>query len=230
MINKSIILLSGGLDSVVSLAIAKEEYNIRLALTFDYGQRARHQEIKAAKNIALHYGIEHKIIDIEWLAQITSTSLVNTENQLPSPTFNDLDCLSVSQQTAKNVWVPNRNGLFINIAATFADSFNYTHILFGANKEEAVTFSDNSAEFIEKINESLKFSTIVNPKVVAPLIEKDKEEIVKIGYEIKVPFDLIRSCYTDNEKHCGRCESCMRFKRALLKLSDENLIRSIFQN
>ena len=228
--NKSIILLSGGLDSVVSLAIAKEEYNIKLALTFDYGQRARHREIKAAKNIALHYGIEHKIIDIEWLAQITSTSLVNTENQLPSPTFNDLDCLSVSQQTAKNVWVPNRNGLFINIAATFADSFNYTHILFGANKEEAVTFSDNSAEFIEKINESLKFSTIVNPKVVAPLIEKDKEEIVKIGYEIKVPFDLIRSCYTDNEKHCGKCESCMRFKRALLKLSDEKLIRDIFQN
>lgn len=228
--NKSIILLSGGLDSVVSLAFSKEEYNIQLALTFDYGQRANNKEIKASTKIAEHYGIKHKIIDIEWLAKITTTSLVNTKIEIPNPNLNDLDNLTASEQTAKSVWVPNRNGLFINIAASFADSYNFSHIIFGANREEAATFPDNSAEFIKKINESLEFSTMAKPKVLAPLIEKNKEEIVKIGSEIKVPFDLIRSCYTDNEKHCGKCESCMRFKRALLKLSDEKLIRDIFQN
>lgn len=230
MMNKSIILLSGGLDSVVSLAFAKKEYNIQLALTFDYGQRAKKSEINAATKISEYYEIEHKIIALDWLAQITTTSLVNTKNELPHPDLNDLDCLTAAEQTAKNVWVPNRNGLFINIAASFADSYNFTHILFGANREEAVTFPDNSAEFITRINESLEFSTLVKPKVVAPLIAKNKEEIVKTGSEMKVPFDLIRSCYTDKEKHCGKCESCMRYKRALLTLSDEKLIRSIFQN
>ncbi|MEI7473656.1 MAG: 7-cyano-7-deazaguanine synthase QueC [bacterium] len=227
--NKSIVLLSGGLDSVVSLAFAKEEYNVQLAITFDYGQRAKTQEITAAAKIAEYYGIEHKVIDVEWLAQITKTSLVNTNNDLPNPETEDLDDFNASTQTAKKVWVPNRNGLFLNIAASFADSFGYTHIIFGANREEAVTFSDNSAEFIEKINKSLEFSTLVNPKVFAPLIDKDKEEIVKVGLDLKVPLAFIRSCYTDNEKHCGKCESCMRLKRALIKLSNENLIKNLFQ-
>lgn len=227
--NKSIILLSGGLDSVVSLAAAIKEYNIKLALTFDYGQRAKYQEIKASSEIAKYYGIEHKIIDLDWLAQITKTSLVNIDDNLPNPDAEDLDEYQKSEQTAQKVWVPNRNGLFINIAASFADSYGFNHIIFGANKEEAATFPDNSAEFIEKINGSLEYSTLVKPKVFSPLINKNKEEIVKLGFELKVPFSFIRSCYTDESSHCGKCESCMRLKRALLKFSDESLIRSFFK-
>ena len=79
----------------------------------------------------------------------------------------------------KNVWVPNRNGLFINIAAAYADSYEFDYIIIGANKEEAKTFSDNSKQFIKDINSSLKTSTNHDVKVLAPLINLDKNEIIK---------------------------------------------------
>jgi len=226
--NKSIILLSGGLDSVVSLALGLEEYNIKLALTFNYGQRAKNQEIKAAQEISKYYGIDHKVIELPFLQEITSTSLVNTDENLPELKTIELDRMDMIEDSAKKVWVPNRNGLFANVAASYADSFNFTHILFGANKEEATTFPDNSADFIAKMNNMLEYSTLAKPKLAAPLIDFDKKEIVKIGMEKKIPFNLIRSCYTDEGKHCGKCESCLRLKRGLAESAGEEIISQIF--
>ncbi|MDD3012714.1 MAG: 7-cyano-7-deazaguanine synthase QueC [Candidatus Gastranaerophilales bacterium] len=227
--NKSIILLSGGLDSVVSLGCTKDAYNITLALTFDYGQRAGEKEVNSSKKIAEYYGLEHKVISLPCLAEITSTSLVNKKSSLPELKVSELDNIDLTTNSAKNVWVPNRNGLFINIAASFADSYNFTHIIFGANKEEGTTFPDNTQDFIDKINDSLEFSTLSKPKVFAPLIKNDKAEIVKIGIDKKIPFNLIRSCYTNNEKHCGKCESCLRFKRALQNTVDKKTYYTIFE-
>jgi len=226
--NKSIILLSSGLDSFVSLASSIEEYNITLALTFDYGQRAKDREIESSKKIAGYYGIEHKVISLPWLAQITSTSLVNTDSNLPQLKITELDNTELTHNSAKNVWVPNRNGLFINVAASFADSYDFTHIIFGANKEEGTTFPDNTQDFIDRINHSLEYSTLSSPKVFAPLINSDKMEIVKIGLSKKIPFNLVRSCYTNNEKHCGMCESCLRLKRAVKDVVDAETYFSIF--
>ena len=227
--NKSIILLSGGLDSVVSLACAKEEYNITLALTFNYGQRSRNQEIASSADIAKHYHIKHQVINLPWLAQITQTSLVNTGENLPSLELNELDTIDLIENSAKRVWVPNRNGLFINIAASFADSYNFTHIIFGANREEATTFPDNSQEYIDRANTALEYSTLVKPKLTAPLINHDKKEIVKVGIEKQIPFELIRSCYTDKQKHCGECESCLRLKRALNEIAAIETCKLLFE-
>jgi len=215
MKNKAIILLSGGLDSLVSLACAKDEYNIVSALTFDYGQRAAAKEIQTSKIIAEYFNIEHKVIEVPWLKEITDTSLVNTGQDLPELNSDELDNPELTNNSAKNVWVPNRNGVFLNIAACFADSFNFSHIIFGANKEEGTTFPDNTQEFIDKINASFEFSTMAKPKVFAPLINYDKTEIIKLALDIKAPLTLVRSCYTGEEKHCGKCESCLRLKRAL---------------
>lgn len=226
--NKSVILLSGGLDSVVSLAYSKDTHNITLALTFDYGQRSKVKEIKASQEITEFYNIEHKVIELSWLASITNTSLVNISKDLPLLDISELNTKELTEDSAKKVWVPNRNGLFINIAGSFADRFNFTHIIFGANKEEAATFPDNSEKFIEKINESLKYSTLAQPEVFAPLININKKEIVKMAVEKNVPLHLIRSCYTDNEKHCGNCESCLRLKRALNENKNQNIINQIF--
>lgn len=229
MNNKSIILLSGGLDSFVSLALSKEEYNITLAITFDYGQRAMSKEIDASKAIAKFYNIEHKVISIPWLADITDTSLVNTNNSLPELDITELDNEELTNKSAKNVWVPNRNGLFLNIAACFADSQDFSHIIFGANKEEGTTFPDNTQDFINRINESFDYSTLKKPKVFAPLINNNKFEIVKIGLKKKIPFNLVRSCYTNNEKHCGKCESCLRLKRAFENNVDKETYYTVFE-
>lgn len=220
---KSIILLSGGLDSVVSLALAKDKLNITLALTFDYGQKSVQKEIEASKNLCEYYGLDHKIIKLDWLQEITKTSLVS-DKEIPTG-----DNLCDEDNSAKSVWVPNRNGLFLNIAGAFADSENFTHIIIGANKEEAQTFPDNTKEFIERVNEEFKFSTRVHPQVCAPLIDCDKIEIVKLGLEKNVPFEMLNSCYKGTINHCGECESCVRLKKALIANNAKTYLEKLFR-
>lgn len=219
---RSIILLSGGLDSLVSLGLAKEKYNISLALTFDYGQKSVKQEISTSKAICEYYRIEHKVMKLDWLKDITHTSLVSESNV---PTGGELDN---PEKSMKSVWVPNRNGLFLNIAGCFADSENYDYILIGANKEEGQTFPDNTQEFIDRINSVFEYSTQKKPKVTAPLINSDKNDIVKLALENSIPLELTRSCYQNTEKHCGECESCTRLKNALLNNKDDYYIKILF--
>lgn len=229
---KAILLLSGGLDSIVSLACTKAMgIEVEIALTFDYGQKSFQKEYEASKKISEFYGIEHKAISLDWLREITNSSLVKDED-VPDIEIEKLDSIQVTNESMKSVWVPNRNGLFINIAAAFADSYSYDYIIIGANKEEAATFSDNSIQFINDINKSLETSTNKNIKVLAPLIDMDKNEIVKKAVELNVPLEFINSCYNNTQKHCGRCESCNRLKRALQNISwvgKTELIEKLFE-
>lgn len=216
---RSIILLSGGLDSVVSLALCKEKYNVTFALTFDYGQKSAEQEIKACKKICEYYNLQYKVIKLDWLKEITHTALVDKKN-LPSGI----------QKNSNTVWVPNRNGLFLNIAASFADGEDFDYILIGVNKEEGETFPDNTQNFIDKINAEFEYSTKKHPKIIAPLINFNKNDIVKQAIEYSVPLDLIWSCYDGVEKHCGKCESCTRLKNALIANNDTKYLKLLFEN
>ena len=218
--SKGIILLSGGLDSLVSLGLGMQKYGISLALTFDYGQKALEQEISTSKNICDYYKIEHKVIKLDWLKNVTHTALVE-DKELPEGIDNPED-------SAKSVWVPNRNGLFLNIAGSFADGNDYDYIIIGANKEEGQTFPDNTQEFIDRVNAEFEFSTQKHPKVVAPLINYDKNDIVKQAIEHNIPLEFVRSCYSNGKKHCGKCESCTRLKNALIANGDTHYIKELF--
>ena len=221
--NKSIILLSGGLDSLVSLGLKKEELNIELALTFDYGQKSAQKEIEASRKICEYYGINHEVITLDWLKQITQTSLVSDDS---IPTGQALDN---AENSAKSVWVPNRNGLFLNIGGAYADSYGYNYILIGANKEEGQTFPDNTQDFINSVNEEFKYSTQAKPQVIAPLINCNKNDIVMLALNNKIPLELTMSCYAGNEKHCGICESCTRLKHALRANGDTYYTGILFE-
>ena len=220
--NSSIILLSGGLDSLVALGYLKKHtnYNIELAITFNYGQKAVKNELEASKNIAEYYNVKHEVIVLDWLKRITKTSLVS-ENQLPEEGFE-------TSSSAEAVWVPNRNGLFLNIAAAYCDSFGYKNIIYGANKEEGNIFPDNTEDFRTQISKTFETSTLVKPRVIAPLINYSKNDIVKIALEDSMPLELVRSCYNSGEKHCGRCESCYYLKKALIANGCEGYINRLF--
>lgn len=218
-----LVILSGGLDSTVSLAALKDEMEIKLAITFDYGQKAKINEITSSSHIAKFYGLKHKVIELPWLKEITNTALVNQNENIPEP-----DITKDTTEAMKAVWVPNRNGVFLNIAASFCDSMDIDYIIFGANKEEAGTFPDNSKEFLEEINKSLNYSTLKKAEVIAPLIELEKVDIVKLGKKFNIPFNLIMSCYNSIGKHCGRCESCKRLKNALEKAGFSEITEKVF--
>lgn len=224
MNKKAVILLSGGLDSLVSLAAAKDFCNVELALTFDYSQRALYEEIEAASLISKFYKIEHKVIKLPFLAEITNNALVDSHA--------DLEFEKLDKNSAKAVWVPNRNGLFLNIAASFADSMGYDYIIIGANKEEAGTFSDNSVEFLKRADGFFEYSTLKHPKILAPLAKLEKHEIINFALDKKVPLEYLKSCYNSKKlsgvKHCGKCESCKRLRAAILKSVNKDLINLFF--
>lgn len=212
---KSIVLLSSGLDSTVNFCKALRETEIVKALTFDYGQRAAQKEIESAQKICARYSVAHEVIRLEWLSQITKTALVDKTQALPKLQSSELDDLSKTNLSAQKVWVPNRNGVFINIAASFAESLGTEAIVVGFNAEEAATFPDNSASFVERMNHSLEFSTLSRPQVVCYTQSFNKKQIVQLGKELHAPFELMWSCYESGNEMCRQCESCKRFYRAM---------------
>lgn len=212
---KAVILLSSGLDSVVSLAMAEQQgYTIELALTVDYGQKAAERELQRAKNICKHYKIEHKTLDIRSMMQGINSGLAQ-DGKIPSIDEDQLDNLVVAKETAKQVWVPNRNGLLINIAAMYAENLDCRWVITGFNKEEAATFPDNTSEFVDAVNHALSYSTSNQVQVISLTQAFDKKQIVSKAIELQVPIALIWSCYYGDQDMCGECESCKRFKRAL---------------
>ena len=218
---KAISVLSGGLDCTVATSAYAEDYEIH-AITFNYGQKAFERELKAAKEICAKMNWAHNVIDLPWLAGI-STSSLNTSEDIPEVSFGDLDDLERSSETAESVWVPARNMVFTSIAASYAESLGAEIIIVGWDAEEAATFPDNSKEFLDAFNELISAGSPDEIRIEAPAIDLNKEEIVKLGVEVNAPMELSYSCYKGLDKHCGVCESCMRRKRAFMNMGIEDL-------
>jgi len=210
--NKAVVLLSAGLDSTVSLAYGVKTLEVVLGLTFNYGQRAAKKEIEQSKKILEFYSIPHEVVELPFLQKITKTALVSAKEDIPSDV--DLNDTAATINSMAKVWVPNRNGLFINIAASYAESLGAKYIITGFNAEEAKTFSDNSREFVLAVNSALKYSTQNQVKVISFTQNLEKEEIYRLGEKIGAPLDLIWSCYYGGNEMCGKCESCLRLIRA----------------
>ncbi len=208
----SLVLLSGGLDSLVNFKKAFDSTEVKLILTMDYGQISAVREIEAASLIAKKYSVEHRAIELDWFADL---GFGLKGDNIPDYDPTKLDQLDYAKQTAHAVWVPNRNGILINIAASYADAMNINLIIVGFNKEEAATFSDNTSEYIIKTNEALRYSTQSKTRVHSYTLFLNKAEIVEYGRKIDAPFEFLWSCYHGGNEMCGECESCRRLKRAL---------------
>lgn len=218
---KAIAVLSGGLDCTVATAVFAKDYEIH-GLTFDYGQRAIGEEIKAAKAICEKWGAKHTVMDLKWLGEISDSALTSDE-KVPQLKEEELDDLDTCVDTASKVWVPARNLVFTAIATSFAEAEGAEKIIVGWDKEEAATFPDNSKEFLNAFNNVLATGSPIDIDIEAPDIDLSKKEIVELGKKLDAPMELSYSCYMGEEKHCGLCESCMRRKRAFKEAKIEDL-------
>lgn len=214
----SIILLSGGLDSTVNFLESLKDGGVRLALTFDYGQRAAKREIASAQKLCESHKVLHQTVELPFFKNFTKTSLVDRDQKVPTDKEVDIQSLEKSLLSADRVWVPNRNGIFLNIAAGFAEGLGASFVVPGFNLEEATTFPDNSVEFQQALDASFSFSTQNKIKVKCYTLRKNKIEILKRGLELGIILQDLWPCYFDEDKWCGRCESCLRFQNALKKV------------
>lgn len=211
---KSVVLLSSGLDSTVNLYEAREKTEVVLALTFNYGQRAAAREVERASQIAALAGVPWKMLDLRWFSEFTKTSLVNRSSDVPVGSAVSIDDFKVSTDTAKAVWVPNRNGIFLNIGAAFAEGLGASVVVPGFNIEEGTTFPDNTQGFLDALTAAFKFSTSNGVRAECYTTGLNKTEIVARGRKLGAPFNLMWPCYFAGSAPCGECESCKRFARA----------------
>lgn len=214
----SVALLSGGLDSTVALAAAMAEGGEAvLAITADYGQMAAEREIEAARRVASALGVPHRVVPLPFLAEIArGNPLLDSRASLPEPSAAEIEAGGeATRASAAAVWVPNRNGLLVAVAAAYAEGFGAGRIVTGFNREEAETFPDNSRAFLEAATASLALSTRNAVRLESPTADLDKAAIVKLGRSLGAPLEHVWSCYRSRPAPCGRCESCGRFRRAL---------------
>lgn len=212
---KAVLMLSGGLDSSVAAMMAADEYELVVALTFDYGQRARRRELAASYSIAGGLGVHHRTVFLPFFQALGGGALLEPAEEIPTLKAEDLDDAATTEASAKAVWIPNRNGIFISIGAAWAERLEADVLVVGFNSEEARTFPDNSMEFVERQNEALAYSTANGVRVIAPTGGMTKFEIVAHARDRDWPLELTWSCYDGEDEPCGRCESCMRFDAAV---------------
>lgn len=225
MTDKSVVLLSAGLDSTVNLAQAAEKTVTKIALTFDYGQRAAGKERELSEKIAHLYGVPHQVIELPWLKEAAS-ALTNNTKPIPEVKLNELDQRDKMTRSAREVWIPNRNGIFVAIAASFAEIYEANLVVAGFNAEEGATFPDNSAEFVKSVNKALDYSTLKPVRVISYTQNLCKNEIASLAVKLKIPFEYLWSCYDGEDAMCGRCESCKRLIRALDNIGSLGAIKT----
>ena len=208
----ALVCLSGGLDSTVSLYWSLKKYERVEAVFFDYGQKALNSEKKTVEALCYKLSLQCHKVTLDFVSQFSNSSLNKVKKNLP----HDVDLYSQEEtlKSAKSVWVPNRNGLFINAAACLLESKGGGDLILGFNLEEAETFPDNSKEFLDASNKSLEFSTQGRVKLVSPTLSMTKKEIYKLGLELGFEPKLVWPCYVSGDQTCGACESCLRFYRA----------------
>jgi 7-cyano-7-deazaguanine synthase len=209
----ALVLLSGGLDSTVAAALYQQGVGpLALGLYVDYGQRAALPERSAAEAVARALDFPLVCTELPLLGAITKTALVARDVPLPSPDAESLEAEAAAHADA--VWVPNRNGILVNLAAALAEQRGIPVVVTGFNAEEARTFPDNGPDFVEAANAALRHSTRGAIRVHAPVIDMDKAELLRAGRRVSAPVELAWSCYEAGPEPCGRCESCLRRARA----------------
>ncbi len=197
---QAVALLSGGLDSVVSMLLGQKEAEILLAITVDYGQKAAKKEIDASQRIASNMAIPHQVISLPFMHDLHS------------------DLLAPNQSKMTNPWVPNRNSLFVNLAACLAENIGAQMIICGFNREESLNFPDNSAEFVEALNQALYYSTRNHVFARSFVQNMTKEDIARQALHLGLDLDSLWSCYQDGDKPCGECPSCVSNQNAFRKV------------
>ena len=204
---KALVVCSGGLDSVVAAKYAQNQLDMDITLIhFRYGSRAEGPEVAAIQKIAAELGVKLVLFPLP------------IYDKKDSPLLDPDSTVAGGEEGAEfaHEWVPARNLVMLSVATAYAEANGFDHIVLGNNLEEAGAYPDNEPEFINKFNDLLPFAVGdgKHVKVIMPVGNLMKHEIVKLGLDIGAPLHLTWSCYRAGEKHCGTCGPCYMRRKA----------------
>lgn len=201
--SKAIVLVSGGMDSCVTAAIANEANTDLAFLHISYGQRTETRERNAFNEIAEHYGVEKRLdVSIEHLAKIGGSSLTDEKT--------DVTEANLESKEIPTSYVPFRNANMLSIAVSWAEVIGANAIYIGAVAEDSSGYPDCRPEFYEAFQQTINTGTKpeTHIEIRTPIVHLSKAEIVKTGIELNAPLHLTWSCYRSEELACGTCDSC----------------------
>jgi len=208
---KAVVLLSGGLDSATTLAVAKAQDYELYALSMDYGQRHR-RELESARKLAAFFKVkEHRVLKTA-LGELGGSALTDSRiamrkgkawkpgAQIPS------------------TYVPGRNLIFLALATAYAETLGAEAVFIGANALDYSGYPDCRPGFLKAFEAAARLGTRMGvsgspPKIEAPLLHLSKAKIISLGTSLGVPFELTWSCYNGGKRPCGKCDSCLIRRR-----------------
>jgi 7-cyano-7-deazaguanine synthase len=205
----AVCLVSGGMDSCVTAAIAGQENDELAFLHVSYGQRTEKRERRAFADLAEHFNVSQRLaVSIEHLAKIGGSSLTDQEIEVTEA--------DLSSRKIPSSYVPFRNAHLLSIATSWAEVIHAGQIYIGAVAEDSSGYPDCRPEFYEAFQRAINVGTRpeTEVKIITPVIHMRKAEIVRRGLELNAPLQLTWSCYRSEDGACGRCDSCALRLRA----------------
>lgn len=208
---KAVVLVSGGMDSCVCAAIARERHgagNIAL-LHAGYGQRTQQRERQAFEAIADFYGVSHRlVVQLDHFRAIGGSALTDTKIAVPE---NELGTSGPDGSAIPVTYVPFRNAHFLSVAVSWAEAIGAGAVYIGAVAEDSSGYPDCRAEYYQVFQELVRVGTRPETRIeiATPVIAMKKSEIIRKGMELGAPLHLTWSCYQNEDRACGACDSCL---------------------
>lgn len=212
---KSLVLLSGGMDSAVCLAMAVQKYGNEnvIALNSFYGQK-HDKEIQCARKLAKFYHVKYLEVNLSEIMKYSNCSLLKSSTEdIPEGEY-------AEQKRNKNkpvsTYVPFRNGLLVSVASSIANSFEASCIYLGIHQDDIAgdAYPDCSVAFYEAMNKAVTLGTNGQVCIDAPFVKYKKSDIVRKGNQLNVPFEMTWSCYKGDKSPCGKCGTCIDRQKA----------------
>jgi len=203
---KAVLILSGGVDSTTLLYKMLYDGIDVEALTFNYAQRHK-KEIGCAAAIAGRLNVPHRIVDLSSLAGLLGDSALLGGMEVPSCHY--------TEEAARKTIVPNRNMIMLSVAAGYAEAHEIPGVYYAAHKNDSTIYPDCRPEFIEALRPAIRLATAWHPvELQAPFAEMSKAEIVGLGLELNVPYEMTWSCYRGGVRPCRSCPTCIEREEA----------------
>ena len=203
--NKAIVLISGGMDSLITTCVARQENDEFYLLHVNYRQRTEKKELEAFHKLCEYFKPkEYKIINIDYLKDFGGSSLI--DENAPIPLYDEL----TPNSQLPTSYVPYRNGNLISIATSYAEVIRANKIYIGAIEVDGSGYPDCRRVYYDALESAINLGTKddTNISLITPLINLKKSEIIKLGISLNAPFELSWSCYQNNDLACGVCDSC----------------------
>ena len=208
----SVIVVSGGMDSVTLLYEKKDE--IALGISFDYGSNHNHNELPLAALHCQRLGIAHVVIPLGFIHQYFKSSLLESGESIPDGSYDE--------ENMKSTVVPFRNGVMLAVAAGIAESNGLTKVLIANHGGDHTIYPDCRPEFIVAMDAAVEAGTFARVRVVAPYTNISKADIARRGGALGIDYAETWSCYKGGDVHCGTCGTCVERKEALREAGIED--------